>query len=71
MYDQNPDCDIAGCKKPATWIMLADMEDADSLLCAGHLEKLRQSDPSRAILFGPLNQIVIRESLNARAKENT
>ena len=59
--DQNPDCDIEGCESPATWILLADFEDSDSLLCVGHIAQLRNTDPERARLFGPLNEIVIRQ----------
>ena len=70
MYDQNPDCDVKSCRRPATWILLADLEDADSLLCPLHWERLHRSDPGRASLFGPLNEIVIRQSLNAPASEN-
>ena len=59
MYEQNPDCDVSGCTRPATWILLADLEESDSLLCGEHLERLSGSDPARACLFGPLNEIVI------------
>jgi hypothetical protein len=63
LYDQNPECDVAGCKRPATWILLADLADGDSLLCADHMRKLSASNPERACLFGPLSEIVIRHSV--------
>ena len=66
MYDQNPDCDAAGCTRPALWILLSDLEGSDSLLCALHLEQLSESDPARACLFGPLNKIVIRAGVPSR-----
>ena len=65
MNEQNPDCDVAGCNHPATWILLADLEDGDSLLCAGHWQRLNVENPTRAGLFGPLNEIVIRHTTPA------
>ena len=70
--DQNPDCDVEGCGAPACWIMLADSEDADSLSCADHLNELGDSNLERARLFGPLNEIVIRQPFsNARTGKET
>jgi hypothetical protein len=65
MDEQNPDCDVNGCRNQAAWILLADIEDADSLLCLAHLRRLERSDPLRASLFGPLNEIVIRQPLSS------
>ena len=71
MYDQNPECDVAGCNRPAMWILLADIDGADSLLCPTHWQKLQHNDPTRAKLFGPLNEIVIRHGpVSSPANEN-
>jgi hypothetical protein len=69
MDEQNPDCDVRGCRNEAKWILLADIDDADSLLCLKHLQRLEKRDPDRASLFGPLNEIVIRQTLSSRAAD--